>query len=308
MRGAKRVAMQRWQLGVLVIGALIAVLADLKAQPAPSPSPPGDEAQVLAADAALGQALRAADKSTARRLLSLQFSFVDENGKIHERKNFLADLKGLAAGPASDAKVKTYGGIAMVTGEHKTAADGDVFFLNIWAKQKGAWRALVMQDVVLASADAPPPAVPAPPRPEAKPYECKNPCQAIPYRVRSPAEQDVVNSFQAVEKAFIAHDADEWAKHIAEEFVLFGSGRAPIAKSGRIATIKRQKDSNAAVTVGEVDAMRLAVYDDGAAMVATHTMPDGSRPPYRAARVWVRRNGQWQMAISVQTNIKSPQP
>jgi hypothetical protein len=50
--------------------------------------------------------------------------------------------------------------------------------------------------------------------------------------------------------------------------------------------------------------MRLIVYDDGAAMMVTHAVPDNSRPPYRAARVWVKRNGQWQMAISVQTDIK----
>ena len=52
--------------------------------------------------------------------------------------------------------------------------------------------------------------------------------------------------------------------------------------------------------------MRLAVYDDGAAMIATHVLPDNSRPPYRAARVWVKRNGQWQMVISVQTEVKTP--
>ena len=50
--------------------------------------------------------------------------------------------------------------------------------------------------------------------------------------------------------------------------------------------------------------MRLSVYDDGAAMIATHALPDNSRPPYQAARVWVKRNGQWLMAISVQTDIK----
>jgi hypothetical protein len=191
-----------------------------------------------------------------------------------------------------------------VTGRRHSAHDDEVFFLDVWAKQKGAWRALVMQDVVLASADAPAVAAAAPSPAPAKPYECKNPCQTIPYRVRSPAEQDIVNSFQAIEKSAVAHDADEWAKHVADEFVLYGTGRAPVAKSGRIAAIERQKANNAPVMVGEVEAMRLSVYDDGAAMTATHAVPDNARPPYRAARVWVKRNGQWQMAISVQTDIK----
>ena len=295
-----QVAMQRWWLGVLVAGALIGVFAELRAQTAP-----GEDALVLQADQALGTALRADDKSAARKLLSLQFTFVDADGKVHDRKDFLGDLKSVAAAAGGDPTVKIYGRIGMVTGKRKSADGRDVFFLDIWAKQKRAWRALVSQDVALAQTDMLR-------RPAAQtvavtaPYDCKNPCQTIPYRVRSPAEQDIVNSFQAIERASIGHDAAEWDKHVADEFVLYGSGRAPIPKSGRIATIERQKENNTPVTVGEVEAMRLAVYDDGAAMIATHRMPDNSRPPYQAARVWVKRNGQWLMAISVQTDIKTP--
>ena len=52
--------------------------------------------------------------------------------------------------------------------------------------------------------------------------------------------------------------------------------------------------------------MRLSVYGDGAAMLANEVAPDNSRAPFRVARVWVRRNGQWQLAISVQTDIRKP--
>jgi hypothetical protein len=290
-------AIRGWWLGTLVIGVLISILMDVKAQPAP-----GEDAQVLAADQALTDAMRSGDKSIVRKLLSLQFTFVDEDGKVHVRKEFLGDLKGMAAAASGDATVKTYGLVAMVTGHRKSAQNNDTFFLDIWAKQKRAWRALLMQDVVLGAADTPP----AAPVPEAKAVECKNPCEAIPYRVRSPAEQDVVTAFQSIEKAVIAHDADDWSKHVADEFVLYGSGRAPISRAARMAAIERQKANNTAVTVGEVETMRLSVYGDGAAMIASHAVPDNSRPPYRAARVWVKRNGQWQMAISVQTNIAQP--
>jgi Domain of unknown function (DUF4440) len=296
--GVMRSAMQRWWLGLGVAIALIAVLAELRAQTAPS-----EDALVLEADQALGAAMRADDRSIARKLLSLQFTFVDANGKIHERKDFLADLKTLATAPPGDPVVKIYGRIGTVTGHRKSTDGRDVFFLDIWAKQKRAWRALVSQEVALAASDTPRPA-PAPTSAAAAPYDCKNPCQTIPYRVRSPAEQDIVNSFQAIEKAAVGHDAAEWSKHVADEFVLYGSGRPPIAKSGRIAAINRQKENGTAVTVGEVEAMRLSVYDDGAAMIATHALADNSRPPYQAARVWVKRNGQWQMAISIQTDIK----
>jgi hypothetical protein len=292
-------AMQRWWLGLFVAGLLATVLAETRAQPAP-----GEDALVLDADRALGDALRAGDKSAARRLLSLQFTFVDSAGKINERKDFLADLKTVAATPVCDPAVKIYGRIGMVTGHRKADDDREVFFIDIWAKQKRAWRALVSQDVVLAEADVPRTVSTPQPAAAAASHDCKNPCQTLPYRVRSPAEQDIVNSFQAIEKAAIGHDAAEWSKHVADEFALYGSDRAPITKSGRVAAIDRQKENNAAVTVGEVREMRLSVYDDGAAMTATHVMPDNSRPPYQAVRVWVKRNGQWLMAISVQTDIK----
>jgi hypothetical protein len=297
--------MQWGWLGALVAGVLVAVFAETKAQPKAPPSA-GDDAPVLAADSALGEAMRAGDKAVARRLLSLQFTFVDADGRIHVRKDFLADLKGgaaAAAAPASDAKVRLYGLLAMVTGHRQSAPNRGAFFLDIWVKQKGTWRALLIQDVAIAAADAPPAAAAAPGS-ETKHNDCKNPCQAIPYRVRSPAEQDVINAFQAIEKAVIAHDAGEWGKHVADEFVRYRTGQTPVPKSGRLAMIERQKESNAAVTVGEVETMRLSVYGDGAAMIASQIVPDNSRPAYRAARVWVKRNGQWQMAISAQTDIK----
>ena len=59
----------------------------------------------------------------------------------------------------------------------------------------------------------------------------------------------------------------------------------------------------AQVMVGAVESMRLWVYGDGAAMTTMQVMPDNSRPPYRATRVWVRRDGRWQMVISQQTDI-----
>jgi hypothetical protein len=52
--------------------------------------------------------------------------------------------------------------------------------------------------------------------------------------------------------------------------------------------------------------VHLSVYGDAAAKITTQMVPDNSRPPYRAARVWVRRNGQWLMTVSVQTDIQTP--
>jgi ketosteroid isomerase-like protein len=291
----------------LAAGALLAALAIPKAQPQSQPLA-ADDATVLAADTALGAAMRLGDKAAARRLLALQFTFVDANGKIHTRKDVVADLRSVAAAAASDAKVRLYGFIAAVTGHRQSAGNTDVFFLDIWARQKGAWRALMVQDIsvatnarVAAAAGATGAAAPVT---DAQPYDCKNPCQTVPYRIRSSAEQDVVTTFQAIMKAIVARDASEWGKHVAEEFVVYRAGQTPLAKSERIAAIERQKEGDTTVSVGEVQAMRVAVYGDGAVMTATDALPDNSRAPVRTTRVWVKRNGQWLLAISAHTDVK----
>ena len=290
--------------GALVAGVLVAAFVFPGTQSA-AQTIAGDETPVLAADAALGEAMRAGDRTAVRRLLALQFSFIDADGNSRVRKEFLSDLKSHAAAPAGDTTVRLYGLLATVVGHRISAHDTPVFFLDIWAKQKGTWRALLMQEVVTAAANAPVAAVgDAPSAAEPQQIECQNPCQTIPYRVRSPAEQEIVTTFQAIEKAVVAHDAAGWGKHIADEFVRYGTGQTPVPKSERIAAIERQKEANSVTAIGEIETMRLAVYGDGAAMTALQTMPDNLRPPYRAARVWVRRNGQWQMAISVHTDVK----
>jgi hypothetical protein len=309
MREAQWPAVQRWILGALGAIVLIAVVVESRAQQAPS----GDEGSVLAADESLGAAMRAGDKSITRRTLSLQFSFVDENGKVYDRRNFLAGLKDLAAAPASDVKVTIYGRIGMVTGHRKSAHDNEVFFLDIWAKQKGTWRALVAQDVMLAASS---PATVADPdkrrafenelRELAKSFDCHNPCETIPYRVRSPAEQEIVNAFQAIEKALFVRDAAEYEKHVAVEFMHYESDYPPEPESERIAAIEEGKRENIPAIITAVQSMRLWVYDDGAAMISANGAPDDTEPLRHLARVWVKRNGQWQMAISVQTDVKNP--
>ena len=290
-----------WLVALAAV-VLIAAFAVPKAQPK-ARLVAAEDGQLLAAVSSLGEAMRAGDRTAARRLLALQFTFVDAGGKIHVRRDFLGEIKSVAAAASADAKVSSYGELAMVTGHRKAADNNDVFFLDIWARQKGSWHALLMQNVAAAPAE-PPPAAPAAAGGEPKQHECKNPCQAIPYRVRSAAEQDVINTYQAIVKAIVVHDANEWAEHVADQFVLQGSGREPVPKSERVAAIERQKESNAVVGVGEIQTMRLAVYGDGAVMITTETAPDNSHPPYRAARVWVKRNGQWLMAISAHTEVK----
>jgi hypothetical protein len=291
----------RWSgRGVVAAGALSAAFALPKSQPKARPA--AVDEVVLAADDALSAAIRTGDRTAARRLLTLQFTFVDADGKIHPRREFLGDLKKVAARPATDVKVRNFGSLAMMTGKHTSAQGADVFFLDIWVKQKGAWRALLMQDVPIRAGEDPSAALRPIPVADVSAHACDNPCNTIPYRVRSAAELDVAKTYQTITKAVAAHDAGAWAKYVADEFVAYASSHAPLARSSRIAAIE-DRDDDGAVRVGEVKTMRLSVYGDGAVMVATEA--NGPQPAYRAARVFVKRNGRWLMAATAQTDLKS---
>jgi hypothetical protein len=313
MRGALRLARQRWWLGALVTSALIGIFAEIKAQPAATPPigaaalvPSGDDALALAADAALSTAMRAGDRSAARRLLSLEFSFTDQAGALHGRKDVLANLKGVAAATPSGVTEKVYGGIAMITGHRMSARGNMVFFLDIWAKQKRAWRALVMQEAVLA---AEPPSQRRAAAPEAvrslgPTSDCQNPCQGVPYRVRSQDEQDVITAFQAIAKAIMAHDADDYARRVSNDYVHYETDHAPAGKPERTALVRDEGTHNNPALLSPIQSMRLWVYGDGAAMISAEGVAGDAEPRSRVARVWVHHNGQWQMAISVQTDVE----
>jgi Domain of unknown function (DUF4440) len=292
----------RWcGLAVVVGGALIAVFILPRAQPKVRPVA-FDEAPVLAADNALAEALRAGDRKAARRLLTLQFTSLDADGMIHPRHELLGALKALAPQPATDLKIRNSGLLAMMTGHRPAAHGADVFFLDIWVKQKGAWRALLMQDVPIGPDEQPTATAAALHVAELKASECTNPCKTLPYRVRSAAEQDVVSAYQAIAKAAVAHDASEWARHVTDDFIAYAGDRPQVTRTTRIAALADQSDNVPVMRVGEVQTMRLAVYGDGAVMITTEA--DGSKA-YRGARVFVRRDGRWLMAISAQTDVKS---
>jgi hypothetical protein len=284
----------------LLIGAFAAGLSAMWITAAASQT--SDDETVLALEQTLWSAIRGSDAAGARRLIARAFTYVDETGAIHARRDLMHDLNSAAAGAARDVTAKVYGRVAAVTGTRTSARNAPVFFVDIWVKRRRGWEALIAQDNEIAppGAAAPPPSAG---RAEIADDDCQNPCQAVPYRPRSPAERDIVVAFQAIEKAGIDHDADEWARHVAEEFFLART-KAPIkTKADRVAVIKGQKAANTPVAVATVETMRLWVFGDAAVMAATHAMPDHSRPPYRALRVWIKRDGRWQMAISQQTDI-----
>jgi hypothetical protein len=267
---------------------------------------PSEDQAVLAAAKKLATAIRRGDKGAAEKLLAPEFTFIDASGAAHARRDVLANLKAGPDNGGSRVKVRTYGRRP----RHRRrqvgagAATQRSLFGRLWVKGNDGWKALIHHNNVLARPDASlvHPAAPARPA-DAKPPECKNPLKSVPYQPRSQAERDVITAFQTMETAVTHNDAEEWAKHVAAEFTVYRTHQHPTTKAARIGFIEAQRQINAQTFVAEIKWMKLWVLGDAAVMRADHIMPGNRRPPYRATRIWIKRDGRWQMAVSQQTTI-----
>jgi len=263
---------------------------------------------VRGAARALQAAIRSGNAAAAEKFLARDFSFIDAAGHVHSRRSVLNALKASPRSAGAQIKVRDYGRVALITGSYKSAQAGersDLFALDVWVKDDNKWRALIHHNNVLARPDAPSAHASAAPRSmDAPPPRCVNPLEVVPCKPKNQAERDIITAFQALELAVTRNDPAEWQKHVADEFVVTRTRQHPTDKAARMAFMETQRAINAETFVAEVVTLKFWVLGDAAVMRADHAMPGNRRPPYRATRLWVKRDGHWQMAISQQTTIQ----
>jgi len=256
---------------------------------------------VLAADQSLRRALSAGDKAAAAIHIDRRFVFVDRAGATFDRPQTVLGAGVPAGDEEADRRVQRYGRVAVIAGVARVAnGASDIFFVHVWLKRRAGWRAIVYQDSTIAR-EIP---VRAGSMLSAVAPACDNPCKTLPYRAKNVVEQDIMTAFQAIESAVAANDADAWARHIADEFMVYGAQAPARSKADRAAFIRAQQEARAVTRVGAVQSMQLWAFGDAAVMTAQQTSAEGRPLPYRTTRVWVRRDGHWQLALSQQTVIE----
>jgi len=217
-------------------------------------------------------------------------------------------LKASPRGTGARIKVRSYGRLAVVTGSYRSAQAGernDLYAIDVWIWEPDGWKALIHHNNVLARPNAAPTHPESAPRPaDAPPPRCANPLEIVPYRPKSQAERDIIAAFQSLERAVTRNDPTAWDPHVAEEFVVTRTRQHPTDKAARMAFMATQKAINVETFVAEVTALKFWARGDAAVMRADHAMPGNRRPPYRATRIWVKRAGRWQMALSQQTTVQ----
>jgi len=256
-------------------------------------------ADIATARASFVAAVAAGDAAAADSLLAPDFTAIDTSGAVRGRDDATTLLVGDAAAAVT---AQDYGALTLVTERYRSADGQEVVTVEAWVKGAAGWQLLVHHANVLADPAAPH----SHPTPQARPADaphpvCENPCHGVPYEPKEQAERDIITSFQTLERAVTQNHADEWVKHMADEFVVYRTRQNLTTKAMRAQMLRDHRVINAETFVAAVEAMNLWVVGDAAVMRADHVMPGNRRPPYRATRIWVKRDGRWQMAMSQQT-------
>jgi len=264
----------------------------------------GANAAALQSDTSLQLALKKKDAKAVGALLDPQFSWTNEAGQTQMSAQFLRDAAaGTAVGDTeyNDVKAREYGQLAIVTGIGKRTGRPGTFFARIWVKRPAGWLLLTHQDTAIFATGSPTqqgaPSVKSP----AAASDCENPCRTIPYEPKTAGQKEIVKAYQDVETAVTSHDAKTWAYHVADEFV--GIGRQytgmPDTKEGRVGQIGIVSNR---VVLPKMLRGEAFVFGDAGIIIADH-QPAGE-PPYHVIRLWVNRDGRWQLFHRQETTIQ----
>ena len=248
-----------------------------------------DSASLLQADKAFVQALVHKDASAAAQLLDADLIWIDATGHRLTRAEVLEKLPAVANADV-EAPPRTYGETAVVR-----ANRGKMNVLRVWVKRAAGWRSVLYQEVLQVEKSETPAAKTS--------VECVNPCKTIPFQPQTANEKEAIASWQGVMRAMAESDADRYSPLIADEFTATDTFHdRPFTKEDRLAQINKQKTTGTRAAPQELLSAEMFDFGETVMMVA-HEQRPGAKS-YFNTRMWVKRDGRWQMLFSFNTQIE----
>jgi len=284
------------------------MVAALPAAPVP--------AATLADDQAVDAANRAFEKAVAQDPVALEmqtdssFSWVDATGTFQSRREILdsfslgtaPQLLVLTTAVGVQLTTRVYGQLAFVQ-----VHAGRSYSLRIFAKRNDGWRAVHVIELTQPPQGAAPASATgaAVPSEEGVITECVNPCKLVPFRPVTPAAKAAFADWREMELGSLARNMDLWGRHVLDDVIIVDSGgNGTISKAQRIANTLRQKQ--AGVRTNEVPPVLWAhAYDFGGTVLLLMLQQPYKGQPYYGTRIYVNRDGRYQMAVSYHTAIAS---
>jgi hypothetical protein len=268
-----------------VFGSLLMLFSSGKAFAATPAAP-----DALQSDRAFLQAFAKADQSGIEELLDLDLIWITSNGIRLTNPQVLSKLQTISNADVQP-QVRLYGNAAVIR-----ANRGHMNVMRVWVLRRSAWRLILYQEVLQVEKSEPPPA-------DAASAPCENPCKTIPYQPETQSEREAIASWQGVMAAMASNDADAYSPLIADEFTATDTHRDhPLAKPDRIAQIKKQKFAGARSIPPSLVSARMFDFGETVLMVAREQR-SGAQPFFNS-RMWVKRDGRWQMLFSFNTRIE----
>jgi len=269
---------------------------------------PDDLASVTQADRTLVEAISTRDTTKANALLDEQMTWIDRQGKRRGKIEVIHDFATLVTGQEVDVEVHNYGTVVVITGVRQGATKTEAVFLRVWAKGSTGWRVFAYHETPVPSNLHSLTLEPASATGVEGDSKCENPCKSIPYKPKTQDQKDIISAWLRMEvAAIVTNDADQWASTVLDGISFFDiSSPQPkriAMKPFRMAQINDNKKTNAVMPVEPVESVDIWTFGDAGVMVMLQ--PVGGRPIYWT-RVWVKRDGRFQMVASYWTQIAPP--
>jgi hypothetical protein len=283
-------AMVIWLLLVASFAALMNGFATTKA--ARGAGGEGGDTVVTQADHAFVQAAAKQDSEEIGKLLDADFTWTNAAGKTITRAEVVSSAPTSPMGDESAAKIehRDYGQVVAIM-----SAREKIHVLRVWVKRGTNWRLLVYHEVSQAET--------AQSQSGTGVADCQNPCKTVPFQPKNESEQAVIASWQALETGVTNHDASAWSPHVDDSFVTVSSSSDhPVFKADRIATLNLQKQTGYPSAPAPLVSAQMFDFGNTIVMTCLHQPYHGKR--VHVSRVWLKKNGQWVMAISFQTTVQ----
>jgi Domain of unknown function (DUF4440) len=247
-----------------------------------------NQGAAVQADGALLHALARHDRAGTEALLDPDFAWINSQGKSQDRPMVLQNLPS-PANAGEQIQVREYGNAAVVRVDR-----GQMHVLRIWVRRQEGWRALLYQEVLQVTKSE---------NPGKGSSVCENPCRSIPFTPQTANEKAAIVSWQGVMRAMANNDADAYARLIADGFTATDTHHArPFSKSDRLAQIQKLKQTGAHSAPPPLVSARMFDLGETVMMIAREQRPNGKA--YFNTRMWVNRDGRWQMLFSFNTRIE----